>query len=163
MDDDIKTVSIDTGKFSRKITPTEQPRQVRRPSGRPPPARPPPVVKEKKEITYEKSLELLEGYIPVEDIDKVAAGTHVRYFTKDKQSGKTVLRRGGFLRKKADTWVTLSNGQFSWSVQKNNARFWQKMTEEHKELEKCQEKLKRVSNKFKSLNQRNRQLESLIG
>jgi len=77
----------------------------------------------------------LKDYKKVENIMKVPINSHLRYFTIDMKGGgkpKKVFRLGGNLTKIDDQgrYVVLSNGQLSWSVQTNNAQFWQKMTTE---------------------------------
>ena len=53
----------------------------------------------------------------------------MRYFIIDKDGNK-VFRTGGMLQNKdnADTYVILSNGKLSWSVQIENAIFFKKLT-----------------------------------
>jgi len=67
--------------------------------------------------TQSAMMEKLKNYVRVDDIDLVALSTHVRYVTLDKD-GVQCFRLGGILTKKADDYVVLSNGKFSWSVQK---------------------------------------------
>ena len=60
--------------------------------------------------------EKLENYTRVDDVDDIALNTHVRYVTwKD---GKQRFCLGGLLTKKHSKYVVLSNGTFSWSVQR---------------------------------------------
>jgi hypothetical protein len=61
--------------------------------------------------------EKLKKYIRVENIDDVPLNTHVRYVTiKD---GIQRFCLGGFLKKKDDSrYIILSNGKFTWSVQR---------------------------------------------
>jgi len=86
--------------------------------------------------TYQDSMssddikEKLKEYKKVSDIRKVIIGTHIRYFSKDKDSKANVFRLGGFLTKFGDEYkyIILSNGTISWSVQNNSSnQFWAKM------------------------------------
>ena len=69
----------------------------------------------------------LAEYKQVDDIDSVSLNSHVRYFTFNPKNGKKLFRLGGFLTKIDKEYVILSNGKFSWSVQKKNSVFFQKM------------------------------------
>ena len=62
--------------------------------------------------------EKLKGYVEVNDIDSVSISTHVRYFIYDNQDKIWKFRTGGLLTKKHPKYVVLSNGKYSWSVQK---------------------------------------------
>ena len=66
--------------------------------------------------TNAKMKEKLENYIRVEDIDDVSLSTHVRYVTLKDGAQRFCL--GGLLVKKHSKYVVLSNGNFSWSVQR---------------------------------------------
>lgn len=101
---------------------------------------------ERPKKTYQDSLtsddikEKLKEYKKVTDIRKIIIGTHVRYFTKDKDTKKNVFRLGGFLTKFGEDYkyVILSNGSISWSVQVNGSNdFWAKMN--NKEILKTAE------------------------
>lgn len=61
--------------------------------------------------------EKLKNYRRVDDIEDVAINTHVRYVTLDKDQ-KQVFRLGGLLKKIHSKYVQLSNGTFTWSVQR---------------------------------------------
>ena len=61
----------------------------------------------------------LEGYISVDSIDYVSIRTHVRYFIYDRDKQEWLFRTGGLLTKKHDKYVILTNGKYSWSVQRN--------------------------------------------
>ena len=100
-------------------------------------------VKPKK--TYQDTLspneiknKLLE-YKKVNNIFNIDINTHLRYFSIDKNTGKKQFRLGGFLTKinKNNNYIILSNGKFSWSVQINDAVFFEKLpfSELKKELE----------------------------
>jgi hypothetical protein len=61
--------------------------------------------------------EKLKNYERVDEIEDVAISTHVRYVTLDKDK-KQVFRLGGLLKKIHSKYVSLSNGTFTWSVQR---------------------------------------------
>lgn len=62
--------------------------------------------------------EKLKNYTEVDDIDSVTISTHVRYFVWDNKKNLWKFRTGGLLTKKHPKYVVLSNGKYSWSVQK---------------------------------------------
>lgn len=62
--------------------------------------------------------EKLKNYKPVDDIDYVTEGTHVRYFKYEPDEKTWKFRTGGILTKKHEKYVVLSNGKYSWSVQR---------------------------------------------
>ena len=109
----------------------------------------------------------LKDYKKVTDIRKVVIGTHIRYFTKDKDN-KKVFRLGGFLTKFGEEYkyVVLSNGQFSWSVQNNNTTdFWAKMnskeiveTVDHEKTEDA----KNIEEEYKKLKEKNEYMMKLL-
>ena len=66
--------------------------------------------------TNAKMKEKLENYQRVDDIDDVSLSTHVRYVTL--KDGVQRFCLGGLLVKKHSKYVVLSNGNFSWSVQR---------------------------------------------
>ena len=77
------------------------------------------------EITITDSLqnekaykEKLIGYVEVKDVDYVTISTHVRYFIFDIVEKQWKFRTGGLLTKKHSKYVVLSNGKYSWSVQR---------------------------------------------
>ncbi len=103
--------------------------------------------------------EKLQDYKRVDNIDDIQLNTHIRYFTNDKKTGKKHFRLGGFLTKIDKEYVVLSNGQLSWSVQKNTSIFFaknlinnqydekiQSLIEENKRLK---DTLKQVKNSVK--------------
>nr|QFG74475.1 MAG: hypothetical protein [Megaviridae environmental sample] len=99
----------------------------------------------------------LEEYRIVENIFDIEINTHVRYFTVNSNTGEKQFRLGGFLTKinKNDNYVILSNGKFSWSVQINDAIFFEKMSfSELKEelIQKISEKYKKDLDKLKVQN-----------
>jgi hypothetical protein len=84
-------------------------------------------------LTEEEIEEKLEDYIEVEDIKKVPVNSHLRYYTlipDDKGNLKKIFRLGGQLKNKdnADTYIILTNGKVTWSVQCDTAIFYRKMT-----------------------------------
>ena len=104
----------------------------------------------KKTKSYQESLspdeikEKLEEYKQVDNIDEVLVSTHLRYFTIDPKTGKKEFRLGGFLTKHNEDYVVISNGNFSWSVQKKTSIFFQKLN--FKELK--DDLVKKISKKF---------------
>lgn len=63
--------------------------------------------------------EKLKGYIEVDDIDGVTKNTHVRYFVYDIRKKCWMFRTGGILKKKDHSkYVVLSNGKYTWCVQR---------------------------------------------
>ena len=63
--------------------------------------------------------EKLKGYTEVTDIDYVGVNTHVRYFVYDISEMAWKFRTGGLLKKKDNIkYVVLSNGKYTWSVQR---------------------------------------------
>ena len=64
----------------------------------------------------DKMKEKLQNYIRVDDIDDVSLNTHLRYVTL--KDGEQRFCLGGLLKKKHNKYVVLSNGTFSWSVQR---------------------------------------------
>ena len=86
----------------------------------------------------------LDEYTRVEDINTVNLNTHLRYFSINTKTGEKQFRLGGFLTKIDNDYVILSNGTLSWSVQKKNTIFFQKMS--FSDLK--EELVKKVSKKF---------------
>lgn len=95
-------------------------------------------------LTPDEIKKKLEEYKLVDNINEVPIGTHIRYFTNDKKTGEKLFRLGGFLAQNAKDFITLSNNNNRWSVQKNNAIFYKKMsfTELKDEL------IRKISKKF---------------
>ena len=87
----------------------------------------------KPPITFTESLDkeeiknLLEEYEQVEDIVQIKRGTHLRYFSKDKD-GSFKFRMGGILtvNNNIPKYIILSNGSKSWSVQIKDTIFFSK-------------------------------------
>ena len=91
----------------------------------------------------------LKGYISVDDINNVQIGTHVRYFSKDKKSGEYKFRLGGMIIKRDldKPYVILSNGNLSWSAQKETSKFYKKMTSEE-EKESIIKDVRKIRDKY---------------
>ena len=103
----------------------------------------------------------LENYERAEDIEDVPIDTHMRYVTLDKNK-KQAFRLGGLLKKIHPKYVILSNGNYTWSVQRYHyvenkeepifesvfwrvipkaARMEQKLEEQRKEIAKLKQML----------------------
>ena len=63
-------------------------------------------------------LEKLENYDRVDNIEDVSLKTHVRYVTLHNETKQQVFRLGGLLEEIHPRYVKLSNGEFTWSVQR---------------------------------------------
>ena len=76
--------------------------------------------------------EKLKDYKKIEDINSTAIGTHIRYFTIDSKTKSKLFRLGGFLNKIDPNrrYITLNNGNISWSVQLPSSILYQKMTDD---------------------------------
>ena len=68
--------------------------------------------------TKKAMLEKLENYDRVDNIEDVSLKTHVRYVTLHGETKQQVFRLGGLLEEIHPRYVKLSNGQFTWSVQR---------------------------------------------
>lgn len=79
-------------------------------------------------LTKNDIIAKLEDY-KKSDITKIPLGTHVRYFTIDKDGNK-LFRMGGQLVKNdgMPNFVILSNGKNSWSVQVEGTVFYKKLS-----------------------------------
>ena len=75
--------------------------------------------------------EKLKDYKKVSNIKNISIGTHLRYFSVDK-NGEKHFRLGGNLNKidSEGRYVILSNGSVNWSVQIPSTIFFQKMSDE---------------------------------
>ena len=104
----------------------------------------------------------LEDYKLVKDIDDVGLNNHLRYFTLNEKTGKKYFRLGGFLTKNEKDYIVLSNGQLSWSVQKNNSTFFQKLTNNEIKEEVENKLLKKYEKTIRILNEENIRLKSTI-
>lgn len=92
-----------------------------------------------EKLTDDEIKEYLEDY-KEEQIQNIKLGTHVRYFTVDK-NGETKFRLGGTVRFKSPDhkYLILENGKASWSVQAINTIFFMKestaeLTKQFKEI-----------------------------
>jgi hypothetical protein len=111
--------------------------------------------------TKESMMKKLENYERAEDIEDVPIDTHMRYVTLDKNK-KQAFRLGGLLKKIHPKYVILSNGNYTWSVQRYHyvenkeepifesvfwrvipkaARMEQKLEEQRKEIAKLKQML----------------------
>ncbi len=99
-------------------------------------------------LTNEQIKEALRGYIPVEDVNTIQIGTHVRYFKKF-PDGDVKYRSGGNLIKcePDKPYVIVNNGQYGWSVQKKNAKFFRKLTMQE-EKESIMNEVKEIKNTY---------------
>ena len=109
-------------------------------------------------LTPEDMRERLINYEKVDNIDFVPVNTHVRYMIKDKKSGKSLFRLGGFLTKKNPSYVILSNGKFTWSVDRANAtQFWRRLRpaeEKQRQLHKQEQTIEKQGEKIQELTQK---------
>jgi len=127
--------------------------------------------------TYQDTLsgdeikEKLKEYKKVSDIRKIIIGTHIRYFSKDKDTKTNVFRLGGFLTKFGDEYkyVILSNGSVSWSVQNNGTNeFWAKMNNKEilntveTEVEDSNKEKKQIIEKYKKSKEKTEYMASLL-
>lgn len=121
-------------------------------------------------LTEEEIEEKLEDYIEVDDISKIPLRTHIRYFiTTIDKNGSSIrkFRLGGILIDKdhAETYIRLSNGNLTWSVQVNNATFYRKLTieeikeeynsliqEQAEEIKFLKKQIKKLKNKLTNNN-----------
>lgn len=80
-------------------------------------------------LTEEKIREYLKDYVQTNDINNIPLDTHLRYFSLI--NGEQKFRMGGFLKNKnnADTYVVLSNGSNSWSVNVKDTQFFRKLSQ----------------------------------
>ena len=79
-------------------------------------------------LTQDEIDEKLQGYEKVEDPAEIPLNVHVRYFTQ--KDGTQLFRMGGMLidKQNSDTYVRLSNGKNSWSVQTKDSIFYKKIS-----------------------------------
>ena len=115
--------------------------------------------------TNEKMREKLLNYTRVDDIEDVSINTHVRYVTLKDGSQRFCL--GGLLKKRHSKYVILSNGTFSWSVQRYHYeegeedpifetaffRILSKEEQQRKVIEKQQEEIEQLRNTIRKSNQ----------
>ena len=114
-------------------------------------------------LTPEQIDEKLFGYVQC-PIKEVPQNCHVRYFSlstdpKTKELKKQ-FRLGGFVTNKdfADTYVILSNGTKSWSVQSQTAIFYRKLSQHEVEMQHKRE-LERLA---AELEEKTRTIERLV-
>ncbi len=113
-------------------------------------------------LTPEEIKIKLEDYKLVKDIDEVGLNTHLRYFTFDEKTKKKYFRLGGFLTKNEKDYIVLSNGQLSWSVQKNNSTFFQKLSTNEIKDEVENKLIKKYEKTIIALNDENTRLKNTI-
>jgi hypothetical protein len=78
-------------------------------------------------LSKEQIKELLDFYVQIDDMSKVAIDTHIRYF--EEKNGEMKFRLGGYLMYNADEYIRLTNRINKWSVQKHDTTiFYRKMT-----------------------------------
>lgn len=70
--------------------------------------------------------EHLKNYKKVKSFDSVKKWTHLKYFTHI-EDGMYKYMMGGLLKYKYDDYVVLQNGTFTWSVQKSDTIFYQRV------------------------------------
>ncbi len=113
-------------------------------------------------LTPDEIKKKLEDYKLVKDIDDVGLNTHLRYFMIDEKTGKKHFRLGGFLTKNENDYIVLSNGQLSWSVQKNNSTFFQKLSNSEIKEEVENKLIKKYEKTIIALNNENNKLKNVI-
>mgnify|MGYP006134884695 CR=1 FL=1 len=96
-----------------------------------------------QKLTEKEIVQKLKEYTRIDDITKVAIGTHLRYFIVD-DKGNNLFRLGGFLNKIVinDGYIVLGNNKITWSVQLKKAIIFKKM--DYHELKKKIERKVRV-------------------
>lgn len=109
---------------------------------------------------------LLIDYEKVDDLDKIPAGTHIRYF--ENKDGELKFRVGGILTIKSGlpVYCILKNQNKSWSVQVNRCIFFRRITikEVKKEYEdKLIEKDKELNELRSYVRDLRKQLKSYVG
>jgi hypothetical protein len=74
----------------------------------------------------------LKDYRKIDNISNISIGTHIRYFTVDNKTKNKLFRLGGFLHKidPSGRFITLNNGNVSWSVQLSSSILYQKMSDD---------------------------------
>jgi hypothetical protein len=118
-------------------------------------------------MTADQIREKLEDYMRVDDIFRVPLNSHIRYFTiEEGKRGKPVrkFRLGGFLYRKDDEdrrYVILTNNNFTWTVQVENAEFYRKMNLNDLR-EKYEEIIEQMEKKLQKYKKRAEKLEDLL-
>jgi len=104
----------------------------------------------------------LEEYKQIDNISNVSLNSHLRYFSFNPKTGKKQFRLGGFLTKIDKDYVILSNGNLSWSVQINNAVFFQKLTFSELKQELTEKISSKYEKKIEKLNEENITLKDTL-
>ena len=100
-----------------------------------------PKITSQQKLTAADIQELLKYYESVDDVYGVKFGSHLRYFSPDKND-EMAFRLGGTIinKNKTDGYINLGNGKKSWSVQVKSAQFYKQMTLEELDMKKSLEK-----------------------
>lgn len=111
-------------------------------------------------LSKDQIKDLLEDYSQVKDINNVAIGTHLRYFSKVGTENK--FRMGGNLKIIEKEYIILKNAvNVEWSVQIKDTTFFKKMTMKDVKNE-YDEIISDLHNKIKILKQENKELKSEV-
>lgn len=134
------------------------------------------------ETTYQDTLqnkksmlEKLENYERVDNVEDVSLKTHVRYVTLHSETRQQVFRLGGLLEEIHPKYVKLSNGEFSWSVQRYHysedqsetepvfeTAFWRIISREdllYKKIEEQHDEIQNLKEQLTELKQDNLKLK----
>lgn len=117
-----------------------------------------------KKLSPDEIDEKLIGYTKVNNLTELALGDHVRYFTKDPNTGEFLFRLGGTINK-ADFdkgYLIISNGKYSWSAQLKNSIFFKKLSLEDFKKQMEKEYSKKYSKKIKKLESENKRLKETL-
>ena len=112
--------------------------------------------------TQEEIDEKLEDYIPVDNIENVPRGTHIRYFKIEQTPDGGTKKKfcyGGFLKNKDNhkKYIVLTNNDKNWCAQVDKCIFFKKISinelkEEHKiEVDELKYKIKKYKKENKYL------------
>lgn len=135
------------------------------------------------ETTYQDTLqnkksmlEKLENYERVDNIEDVGLKTHVRYVTLHNETRQQVFRLGGLLEEIHPKYVKLSNGEFTWSVQRYHysedqsetepifeTAFWKIVSKEdllYKKIEEQHDEIQDLKEQINELKQENFKLKN---
>ena len=104
----------------------------------------------------------LEDYKQINEIDGLPLNTHIRYFITNMTTGKKQFRLGGYLTKIDKEYIVLSNGNFSWSVQKKNTIFFYKMAFDDIKEEIIRKVSKKYEKQFTELIAENEKLKNTL-
>jgi hypothetical protein len=120
-------------------------------------------------LSEEDIAKKLVDYVRVksEDVYRIPLGTHIRYFSVDKKTGKRQFRLGGVITKfdPEKKFLVCSNGTLSWSVQIPSSIIYKKLsTAELKEVVKHEtlEKVKVDKSEMEKLIEENKELKKMI-